>query len=245
MSKRLLYFLNDAKEAEAAPPPAMTSSFSAVDGDCPQTKSLSDKEPILEAYSSGSEKDLSIFESTTDALSEVTSVDLTISEKSSTDFIVTETSKCAVESKEKNDSVSLEDRESIKKESSESGEIVKPEKVKKMVRLQSNENMSDNVNLPKTMSLKPCPSVGTNLEIYDYLMRSNGGGGENNGAAMMEEAWERLKKSYVYFKGKPVGTFAAMDPMAEALNYNQVNLLVFSIYFFLFILYEGVIKSIF
>ncbi|KAJ0015217.1 hypothetical protein Pint_20416 [Pistacia integerrima] len=78
------------------------------------------------------------------------------------------------------------------------------------------------MNLPKVMSLKPYPSVGTSLEIYDYLMRSNNDGGENNGAAMIEEAWERLKKSYVYFKGKPLGTFASMNPMAEALNYNQV-----------------------
>ncbi|XP_010556612.1 PREDICTED: probable alkaline/neutral invertase F isoform X2 [Tarenaya hassleriana] len=39
---------------------------------------------------------------------------------------------------------------------------------------------------------------------------------------MMEEAWDRLRKSFVYFKGKPVGTLAAMDPSAEALNYNQV-----------------------
>ncbi|XP_031254032.1 probable alkaline/neutral invertase F [Pistacia vera] len=221
MSKMQRDFLNDAKEAEAAPPPALTNSFSAVDGDCPEKKSLSDNEPKLVASSPGSTEDSSIFDSTTDDLSEVTSVDFTISEKSSTDFIVIETSKCTVEPKE-NDSESLEDGESIKKDSSESGEIVKPEKVQKMVRLQSNENMSDNVNLPKAMSLKPCPSVGTSLEIYDYVMRSNGGGGENNGAAMMEEAWERLKKSYVYFKGKPVGTFAAMDPMAEALNYNQV-----------------------
>ncbi|KAJ0015216.1 hypothetical protein Pint_20417 [Pistacia integerrima] len=78
------------------------------------------------------------------------------------------------------------------------------------------------MNLPKAMSLKPYPSVGMSLEIYDCLMKSKNDGGENNGAVMIEEAWERLKKSYVYFKGKPVGTFASMDPMAKALNYNQV-----------------------
>jgi hypothetical protein len=40
---------------------------------------------------------------------------------------------------------------------------------------------------------------------------------------MVDEAWERLNKSYVYFKGKPVGTLAAMDTSADALNYNQVS----------------------
>ncbi|KAJ6955574.1 hypothetical protein NC652_006861 [Populus alba x Populus x berolinensis] len=39
---------------------------------------------------------------------------------------------------------------------------------------------------------------------------------------MVDEAWERLNKSYVYFKGQPVGTLAAMDTSADALNYNQV-----------------------
>ncbi|KAK6918157.1 Glycosyl hydrolase family 100 [Dillenia turbinata] len=39
---------------------------------------------------------------------------------------------------------------------------------------------------------------------------------------MIEEAWESLWRSYVFFKGKPVGTLAALDPGAESLNYNQV-----------------------
>ncbi|KAK8693636.1 hypothetical protein V6N13_071211 [Hibiscus sabdariffa] len=39
---------------------------------------------------------------------------------------------------------------------------------------------------------------------------------------MVEEAWETLQKSYVYYKGRPVGTLAAMDPTVEALNYNQI-----------------------
>ena len=45
-----------------------------------------------------------------------------------------------------------------------------------------------------------------------------------SGLTMVDEAWERLRKSFVYVKGKPVGTLAAIDPSAEALNYNQVNL---------------------
>ncbi|EFJ13528.1 hypothetical protein SELMODRAFT_111393 [Selaginella moellendorffii] len=39
---------------------------------------------------------------------------------------------------------------------------------------------------------------------------------------MIAEAWDSLRKSLVYFRGKPVGTIAALDPNEEALNYNQV-----------------------
>ncbi|CBI40573.3 unnamed protein product, partial [Vitis vinifera] len=42
------------------------------------------------------------------------------------------------------------------------------------------------------------------------------------GASLVDEAWDRLQKSFVYFRGKPVGTLAAIDPSAEPLNYNQV-----------------------
>ncbi|KAF2324901.1 hypothetical protein GH714_021127 [Hevea brasiliensis] len=103
-----------------------------------------------------------------------------------------------------------------------------PEKAKKTVRMQSINMVSDNVHVAKLATLKPCPSVGTNLEVFDLNIspgiRSNVGGLQVSpeSGAMVEEAWERLKKSYVYFKGKPVGTLAAMDPSAEALNYNQV-----------------------
>ncbi|KAA3475200.1 putative alkaline/neutral invertase F [Gossypium australe] len=102
------------------------------------------------------------------------------------------------------------------------------EKLKKTVRVQSNENISDNTSVAHT-SLKSCASVGTgfekNFELNSILsaIRSNGfieGSAENG--AMVEEARETLQKSYVYYKGKPVGTLAAMDPTAEALNYNQV-----------------------
>ncbi|KAJ9171531.1 hypothetical protein P3X46_014887 [Hevea brasiliensis] len=103
-----------------------------------------------------------------------------------------------------------------------------PEKAKKTVRLQGIDMVSDNVHVVKHTTLKPCPSVGTNLEVFDLNtspgIRSNGGGHQVSAesGAMVEEAWERLNKSYVYFKGKPVGTLAATDPSAEALNYNQV-----------------------
>lgn len=39
---------------------------------------------------------------------------------------------------------------------------------------------------------------------------------------MFAEAWECLRKSLVYFRGKPVGTIAAIDHSEEALNYDQV-----------------------
>ncbi|MBA0860340.1 hypothetical protein Goshw_016727 [Gossypium schwendimanii] len=102
------------------------------------------------------------------------------------------------------------------------------EKLKKTMRVQSNENISDNTSVAHT-SLKSCASVGTgfekNFELNSILsaIRSNGfleGRAENG--AMVEEAWETLQKSYVYYKGNAVGTLAAMDPTAEALNYNQV-----------------------
>ncbi|KAK6919950.1 Glycosyl hydrolase family 100 [Dillenia turbinata] len=99
-------------------------------------------------------------------------------------------------------------------------------KPRKMVKLPSaSETVSDAP--PKVSTLKPSPSVGANLEIFETNIsqetRSNNGHQVNSESSlMMEEAWERLRRSYVFFKGKPVGTLAALDPSAEALNYNQV-----------------------
>lgn len=42
---------------------------------------------------------------------------------------------------------------------------------------------------------------------------------------MIKEAWQRLENSIVYFNGLSVGTLAALDPNADALNYNQVPLI--------------------
>lgn len=39
---------------------------------------------------------------------------------------------------------------------------------------------------------------------------------------MVADAWDSLRKSLVYFRGKPVGTIAALDSTEDALNYNQV-----------------------
>lgn len=231
MTKKLRDLLHDAKEVDIFPPssPAHTSGYSAVDGEMVEQETLSHKEFMSAASSFASKNNSSVDEATAaDPL-----IEIQLNVTSSTEFIVIETLRTTEESKEKDDSASLEDVKSSvvwtkeSSESSQNGEILKPEKAKKTVRLQSHENnVTENVILPKALPLKPCPSVGTNLEAFDLALRSIVGNhqenGESTGAAMMEEAWERLKKSYVYFKGKPVGTFAAMDPNAEALNYNQV-----------------------
>ncbi|KAM7472319.1 hypothetical protein LguiA_010502 [Lonicera macranthoides] len=97
------------------------------------------------------------------------------------------------------------------------------EKTKKTVRMQSAmENYSEvALSVKPAGILKPSPSLGTNLDSIDTSV-SPGRMSSDNVFAMMDEAWERLKKSYVYFKGSPVGTLAALDPGAEDLNYNQV-----------------------
>lgn len=127
-----------------------------------------------------------------------------------------------------------------------------PEKDEATVTVQSNVCVSDNA---KSTALKQCPSVGVKLDVLDLNIsqRLNGGGllMSPESCTMVDEAWERLNKSYVYFKGKPVGTLAAMDTSADALNYNQVSnsiscdfeVLVwcfnfFCIHFRLFLLFE-------
>lgn len=40
---------------------------------------------------------------------------------------------------------------------------------------------------------------------------------------MTAEAWETLRRSLVYFRGRPVGTIAALDNSEEKLNYDQVK----------------------
>ncbi|XP_050235826.1 probable alkaline/neutral invertase F [Mercurialis annua] len=127
-------------------------------------------------------------------------------------------------------SESSDDNDEDKSSPEPNGKCRQPEKAKKTVRLVKNENiMPDNLQAAKSTGiLKHCPSI-TSLDVLDYThispgSRGNGGGHQVSGesGAMVDEAWEILKKSYVYFKGKPVGTLAAMDPSVEALNYNQV-----------------------
>lgn len=40
---------------------------------------------------------------------------------------------------------------------------------------------------------------------------------------MVGEAWEALRRSLVHFRGRPVGTIAALDNSEEELNYDQVR----------------------
>lgn len=47
----------------------------------------------------------------------------------------------------------------------------------------------------------------------------------SNSSQVQAEAWEALRRSLVYFRGRPVGTIAALDPSEESLNYNQVSFL--------------------
>ncbi len=39
--------------------------------------------------------------------------------------------------------------------------------------------------------------------------------------ALIQEAWDLLQASIIYYHGRPVGTLAARDPGVEALNYDQ------------------------
>lgn len=106
---------------------------------------------------------------------------------------------------------------------------------------ESSADNSDDAVSPKAamvgpLLMKPSPSVANMDQMSDpivsprsVLAPQGGHGGASCSdfptatMSMMEEAWERLKKSFVFFKGRPVGSVAAVDPSAEALNYNQVK----------------------
>lgn len=87
-----------------------------------------------------------------------------------------------------------------------------------------------------TSILKPSPSVGMSLEnlveVSNVASGKNGGTENASATAMMDEAWDLLAQSYVCFKGQHVGTLAAVDNSAEALNYNQVYVTVYVICFY-------------
>ncbi|GLJ28210.1 hypothetical protein SUGI_0554080 [Cryptomeria japonica] len=44
----------------------------------------------------------------------------------------------------------------------------------------------------------------------------------SNHNATIEDAWENLRCSLIYFHGRPIGCIAALDSNVEAINYNQV-----------------------
>jgi len=65
--------------------------------------------------------------------------------------------------------------------------------------------------------------------------------------SLTSEAWEALRRSLVYFRGRPVGTIAALDNSDEQLNYDQVarpcHILAISFSLFLGIMRIGTISS--
>ncbi|KAJ3679819.1 hypothetical protein LUZ60_016097 [Juncus effusus] len=73
---------------------------------------------------------------------------------------------------------------------------------------------SDNNNNMQTIS-SPKINGGScvNTPLFSHGFESN---------PSMAEAWEALKRSVVCFRGRPVGTIAALDPSEESLNYDQV-----------------------
>ncbi|KAL6963274.1 hypothetical protein U1Q18_003498 [Sarracenia purpurea var. burkii] len=104
---------------------------------------------------------------------------------------------------------------------------VEEEKATDTARMQSTTEENSSAGNGKMTVLKPSPSVTHLDQNFDPIVspgnsRQNGHQLSLENGSMMDEAWERLNKSYVYFKGMPVGTLAALDPSVEALNYNQV-----------------------
>lgn len=62
---------------------------------------------------------------------------------------------------------------------------------------------------------------------------------------MVGEAWDALRRSLVYFRGKPVGTIAALDNSEEDLNYDQVCAyvdFVLFIYFLHVVVFERFVR---
>ncbi|KAI3713503.1 hypothetical protein L1987_72081 [Smallanthus sonchifolius] len=89
--------------------------------------------------------------------------------------------------------------------------------------VESDKEKAGRGSLENKTTLKPSPSVGTSLVLLvPEASNAKSNGSEACSSSMMEEAWERLRCSFVYFQKKPVGTLAAVDPSAEDLNYNQV-----------------------
>ncbi|KAK1438539.1 hypothetical protein QVD17_04348 [Tagetes erecta] len=87
----------------------------------------------------------------------------------------------------------------------------------------SDKEKSGRGSVENKSSLKPSPSVGISLlQFVPEASCAKSNVSETSSYSMMDDAWERLRLSFVYFQKKPVGTLAAVDPSAEDLNYNQV-----------------------
>ena len=84
--------------------------------------------------------------------------------------------------------------------------------------------------MPPPSVLPPCPSPPCSLRSGMTTPKSGllSGGSAGGGHSwvvdhMVAEAWDLLRKALVLFRGKPVGTIAAMDSTESALNYDQVR----------------------
>ncbi|KAK9910143.1 hypothetical protein M0R45_034118 [Rubus argutus] len=219
MSKPLKELLKEEREAEASRPPAPVPEPAA-------TAKFTEKDVSLELCSPRSEKSMQVSDFTADSdwsfdLQRLAPVSeeaekKTTAEKDS-DSSKNEAAIPSVKSTESEES-------SGTSEKSESDELAKsasisPEKCETpptgKVKLRSNDETPESVAMPGVLMKNQSvdPDFFKDLDVKEL---------SPVGTAMVEEAWERLKKSFVYYRGKPVGTLAAMDPMAEALNYNQV-----------------------
>jgi glycogen debranching enzyme len=80
---------------------------------------------------------------------------------------------------------------------------------------------------PRLISPRPSSRTMETVKSLDVLLSSTQNTPRSVQASsephpMIADAWEALRRSLVYFRGKPVGTIAALDPSEDALNYNQV-----------------------
>ncbi|CAA0816785.1 Probable alkaline/neutral invertase B [Striga hermonthica] len=93
-------------------------------------------------------------------------------------------------------------------------------------------------DLPLGLSPHPPSRADTFYRAFDHLVgvsspckrsgfntpNSQFGYGQNiyETHPMVAEAWDNIRRSMVYFRGRPVGTIAALDNSDEKLNYDQV-----------------------
>lgn len=86
----------------------------------------------------------------------------------------------------------------------------------------SHRNYNDGGGFDSVLQSPAFPSGGFDspFSVGTHFGGAGGGGGPH---PLVNEAWEALRKSVVYFREQPVGTIAAVDHASEeVLNYDQV-----------------------
>lgn len=86
------------------------------------------------------------------------------------------------------------------------------------------------VGMSPRLSIRNIDSYSRNIDHLDTVFSPCRRSGFNTPRSAMDfephpmfaEAWEGLRRSLVFFRGKPVGTIAALDNSDEELNYDQV-----------------------